>query len=39
MPADKDKLDMDLDNYMMGDSKAGKSILDNDLESYMQHAA
>ncbi|PJF19008.1 hypothetical protein PSACC_01176 [Paramicrosporidium saccamoebae] len=38
-PLDKDKLDMDLDNYMMTDSKAGRSILDNDLDSYMQNSA
>jgi hypothetical protein len=30
---------MDLDNYMMTDSKAGRSILDNDLDSYMQNSA
>lgn len=31
----KDRLDMDLDNYMMGDTKTGKSILDHDLDNYM----
>lgn len=29
---------MDLDNYMLGDSKTGRSILDNDLDKYMSNA-
>lgn len=37
-PPNKDKLDMDLDNYMLGDSKTGRSILDNDLDKYMSNA-
>ena len=34
-PPNKDRLDMDLDNYMIGDSKTGRSVLDQDLDSYM----
>lgn len=38
VPPNKDKLDMDLDNYMLGDSKTGRSILDTDLDKYMSNA-
>lgn len=37
-PPNKDKLDMELDNYMLGDSKTGRSILDTDLDKYMSNA-
>lgn len=30
---------MDLDSYMMGDAKAGRTILDQDLDNYMQSSA
>lgn len=31
----RDKLDLELDNYMLRDEKAGRSNLDNDLDAYM----
>lgn len=37
-PPKKENLDADLERYMMGDSEAGKAILDNDLDEYMKDA-
>lgn len=38
VPLSQEKLDMDLDNYMMSDTKTARSTLDQDLDSYMQTA-
>lgn len=38
VPPNVENLDMDLDNYMLRDTKTGRSVLDNDLDSYMQGA-
>jgi len=34
-PLNREKLDMDLDNYMMRDEKTAKVSLDQDLDEYM----